>query len=89
VDVGAKAAIHAVVENAARRGAGVLVASTELEELLALCDQIIVMVGGRADGIYETTDLDLAALTSRVMRVGHQFGSDGGHDNIDNTTREH
>ncbi|MCW2528722.1 MAG: rbsA 3 [Pseudonocardiales bacterium] len=69
VDVGAKAAIHAVIEDAAHRGAGVLVASTELEELLAICDRIAILVGGHLIGIYETTSLDLGRATNLVMQV--------------------
>jgi ribose transport system ATP-binding protein len=69
VDVGAKAEIHAVIETSARDGAGVLVASTDLEELLALCDRIAVLGDGRLIGVYETAALDLRRLTDLVMNV--------------------
>ena len=50
VDVGAKAAIHALLRERARAGAGLLLVSSELEELLALSDRLLVMRAGRLVG---------------------------------------
>lgn len=47
VDVGAKADIHALVDEAAAEGAAVIVASTESEELARLCDRVLILRGGR------------------------------------------
>ncbi|MGH7619552.1 MAG: sugar ABC transporter ATP-binding protein [Gemmatimonadaceae bacterium] len=47
VDVGAKAEIHALVAELARQGAGVLLISSELPELLALSTRILVLRAGR------------------------------------------
>ncbi|SDM82243.1 sugar ABC transporter ATP-binding protein [Actinacidiphila guanduensis] len=47
VDVGAKAEIYALIDAAAQDGLAVLVASSELEELLWICHRIVVMAGGR------------------------------------------
>jgi ABC-type sugar transport system ATPase subunit len=47
IDVGAKAEIHDVIRRLADRGAAVLVISSELPELLALCHRIGVMRDGR------------------------------------------
>jgi ABC-type sugar transport system ATPase subunit len=47
VDVGAKAEIHRHLRDLARRGLAILIASSELPELLALCDRIAVMREGR------------------------------------------
>jgi ABC-type sugar transport system ATPase subunit len=48
VDVGARAEIHRLVRAAADSGRAVLVASTEMEELLELSDVIVTMFAGRA-----------------------------------------
>jgi ABC-type sugar transport system ATPase subunit len=48
VDVGAKAEIYQLLGDAAQRGLGVLVSSSEIPELQVLCDRIIVMFRGRA-----------------------------------------
>ena len=50
VDVGAKAAIHALLRDRARTGTGLLLVSSELEELLALADRVLVMRAGRLVG---------------------------------------
>ena len=46
VDVGAKAEIYRQLRELAGQGLGVLVASSELPELLGLCDRIVVMQAG-------------------------------------------
>ncbi|WP_395155219.1 sugar ABC transporter ATP-binding protein [Ilumatobacter sp.] len=46
VDVGAKAAIYQHVAEAAAGGMGVLVASSDAEELVHLCDRVLVMRSG-------------------------------------------
>jgi len=50
VDVGAKFEIHEIIRREAERGAGCLVASSDLPEVLALADRIIVMREGRIQG---------------------------------------
>jgi ribose transport system ATP-binding protein len=46
VDVGAKYEVYQLINDLAERGAGVLVISSELEELIGLCDRILVMGRG-------------------------------------------
>jgi ribose transport system ATP-binding protein len=46
VDIGARAAIHRLVLDAAREGAAVLVASSETKELAQLCDRVLVLADG-------------------------------------------
>ena len=47
VDVGAKREIYRLLADARAEGVGILVSSSETEELLLLCDRILVMVRGR------------------------------------------
>ena len=69
IDVGAKHEIYGVLRRQARAGRGVIVVSSELPELLALADRIIVMRRGRIVGeldrsnATETTVGDLALGT--------------------------
>lgn len=46
VDVGAKAEIYALIQSLAKSGCGVLVLSSEFEEIRRLCDRIIVLRNG-------------------------------------------
>jgi ABC-type sugar transport system ATPase subunit len=50
VDVGAKAAIHQLIDDLARQGVGIMLISSELPEVLNLSTRIIVMRGGRIVG---------------------------------------
>jgi ABC-type sugar transport system ATPase subunit len=47
IDVGARANIYEIIHNLAARGKGVLVVSSEAEELLSLCHRILVMRNGQ------------------------------------------
>jgi ribose transport system ATP-binding protein len=48
VDVGAKGEIYARIRSFAEQGLGVLIASSEMPELLGLCDRVVVLRGGRS-----------------------------------------
>ena len=50
IDVGAKAEIHQFIREIAAEGRGVLMVSSELPELLVLCDRILVMREGYLTG---------------------------------------
>jgi monosaccharide-transporting ATPase len=57
VDVGARAAIWDMIRNAAREGTGVVVVSSETEELIALCDRIAVMREGSISTVLDNDKL--------------------------------
>lgn len=50
VDVGAKAEIHALIDNMAQNGSGILLISSELPEVINLADRVLVMRNGRLVG---------------------------------------
>lgn len=50
VDVGAKAEIHKILRELAHDGVGVVVISSELPELIGLCDRVLVVREGRISG---------------------------------------
>ncbi|MGH2535249.1 MAG: sugar ABC transporter ATP-binding protein [Thermomicrobiales bacterium] len=65
IDVGAKAEIYALISRLARDGAGILMASSELPELLAMCDRVLVLCDGRV-----TAELTRAEATQeRIMEA--------------------
>jgi ribose transport system ATP-binding protein len=65
VDVGAKAEIYELIDRAAEEGMAVLVASSELEELLWICHRIAVMNHGRLVEVIDRGD----ATKERIMRA--------------------
>jgi ABC-type sugar transport system ATPase subunit len=71
VDIGAKADIHQVIRRQADDGAAVLIASSDLPELLHLCDRIIALRLGRVAGV-------VAHAEATEARVGALIT--GGHD---------
>jgi ribose transport system ATP-binding protein len=50
VDIGAKSEIYRLIDELARRGVGVIVISSELPELIGVCDRVLVMREGRIAG---------------------------------------
>ena len=65
VDVGAKFEIHEIIRREAARGAACLVASSDLTEVLALADRIVVMREGNIQG--QTSGAD--ATEESVMQL--------------------
>ena len=50
IDVGAKYEIYQLILDLANEGKGVIMVSSEMPELLGVCDRILVMSGGRVAG---------------------------------------
>ena len=68
IDVGARANIYEIIHGVAARGKGVLVVSSEAQELLSLCHRVLVMRNGEIVGEFDpehadTDDLIRTALT--------------------------
>jgi len=66
VDIGAKAQIHALVRDFAGRGGGVLVNSSDLAELVRLCDAVLALHHGRIVARMERGGLDESALRAAI-----------------------
>ena len=62
VDVGVKEEIYQIIHTQAARGVGVLIVSSELPELLALTDRILVLHEGRQVALVETAAVDQEAV---------------------------
>jgi general nucleoside transport system ATP-binding protein len=73
LDFSAVADIHLRIRQVRDRGAGVLLISEDLDELLELADRIVVMSEGRV--VFETT----AAQADRQVLGAHMGGGHGGH----------
>lgn len=53
IDVGAKADIYKIIDMLAHQGIGIIVISSELNEIINICDRIAVMFGGKISKILE------------------------------------
>ena len=70
VDVGAKSEIYEIVSNAADQGLAVIMASSEIPEIMALCDRVAVLSLGRLVGIIDRAELSEQRLLSLAFE-GH------------------
>jgi ribose transport system ATP-binding protein len=64
IDVGAKAEIHDLLRRLAAAGKAILVVSSEIPELVALCDRILVLWRGRLAGELPRDEFDEARILS-------------------------
>ncbi len=57
IDVGAKGEIYRLIEGLAEQGRSIIVVSSELPEVLRLCDNVVVMRAGEMAGILKRAEL--------------------------------
>ena len=70
IDVGAKYEIYQLILDLANRGKTILVVSSEMPELLGICDRILVMSGGRLAGevdVGSTTQEEIMTLAAKYV----------------------
>ena len=65
IDVGAKFEIYTIIDQLARNGEGILMISSEMPELLGMCDRIYVMNEGRFAAELDRSE----ASQERIMRA--------------------
>lgn len=78
IDVGAKSEIFEIMNNLASKGYGVIFISSELKEILAMSDRILVMSKGSLTGEFthqEATEEKLVAASA----IGHGPSNGGNH----------
>jgi ABC-type sugar transport system ATPase subunit len=68
VDVGAKFEIYTILAGLAAEGAGVLFISSELDELLGVCDRILVMSNGEVQAIFARDEFDKERILRAAFR---------------------
>lgn len=71
VDVAARQQIFQIIWGQAAQGVSSIVVSTELEELLQVCDRILVLRDGRIQGELDPAATDAKALYAACMAPGH------------------
>lgn len=69
IDVGAKYEIYQLIINLANEGKSVMVVSSEMPELLGICDRIMVMSNGRIAGTLDAKD----ANQEEIMRLAAKY----------------
>ncbi|WP_018391094.1 multiple monosaccharide ABC transporter ATP-binding protein [Ancylobacter sp. FA202] len=72
IDVGAKYEIYCIINELADAGKGVVVISSEMPELLGICDRICVMNEGAFVGEFTGTEASQEKIMRAIMRKGEQ-----------------
>jgi len=67
VDVGGRFEIYTLIDQLAGAGKAVIVVSSELPELITLCDRVVVLRNGRLTTSHEGTDINEHALVASAM----------------------
>lgn len=75
VDVGAKSEIYGLINELAEEGKTILMVSSELPELMGMCDRIIVAREGQLVAEIERKDYDQNLLMSYAFGVAQQGGA--------------
>jgi ribose transport system ATP-binding protein len=70
IDVGAKFEIYQLIHEQADQGAGVLVISSELEELIGICDRILVMSHGEIRAEQRFDEFDRERILAAALGGG-------------------
>jgi ABC-type sugar transport system ATPase subunit len=66
VDIGAKEDLYAQIDRLAREGVAVIFISDDLDEILRLCDRIVIMRRGRAEAPVPAEGIDRAGLLEAI-----------------------
>ena len=65
IDVGAKFEIYKLMTELAEKGVSIIMTSSELEEVLGMCDRVLVMYEGRSNGLLDISE----ASQERIMAL--------------------
>ena len=67
IDIGAKHEIYVLINDLVARGASVLLISSEVEELIGLCDRIVVLSEGKTKGEFSKAQFDRDDLLAAAL----------------------
>lgn len=73
IDVGAKFEIYQLIIDLAKRGKGIIVVSSEMPELIGICDRIIVMSNGHIAGTLDMKQDYKGQEQEEIMRLAAKF----------------
>lgn len=67
IDVGAKAEIYSLMNQLASQGLAILMVSSELPEILGMCDRVYVMKEGKITGEFDRAEASETTLLSKAI----------------------
>lgn len=69
IDVGAKSEIYALIDSLASEGLAIIMMSSELPEILGMCDRIYVMKDGRINGEFDRAEATEETLLRKAIHA--------------------
>ncbi len=75
IDVGTRYEVYRIINQLAFTGTALLVISSEIEELMGLCDRILVMCRGEIAASFEREQFDREAILRSALWNSHEFSS--------------
>jgi rhamnose transport system ATP-binding protein len=67
IDVGAKVEVHAMIGELAAEGIGIILISSDLPEVLAMSDRVLIMREGRQMAVLDRADVDQETVMAAAM----------------------
>ena len=67
IDVGAKVEVHQIINELSAQGLGIILISSDMPEILAMSDRILVMREGRQMGIFSSEEASQEIILSAAM----------------------
>ena len=67
IDVGAKAEVHQIIDELARSGMAIILISSDLPEVLAMSDRVLVMREGRQMGLFDRAEATEERVITAAM----------------------
>jgi rhamnose transport system ATP-binding protein len=74
IDVGSKAAVHRLIASLVVRGLSVILVSSELPELMAVADRVVVMSKGRVVRVLERAAFDARVIVAAATGIANPAG---------------
>lgn len=73
IDVGSKYEIYQMIIDLAKGGKGIVMVSSEMPELIGICDRILVMSNGRMSGILDYDTIQGETVQEDIMRLAAKY----------------
>ena len=77
IDVGAKAEVHTMIGELAAKGIGIILISSDLPEVLAMSDRVLVMREGRQMAIFDRDEATQESVMTAAMGQAQAHGRAG------------
>lgn len=81
VDVGAKTEIYHLINELAAEGIAVIVVSSEMMEIIGICDRVMVMSGGRITRCLHKDELTEENIMKAALPLNRERAREGSHGN--------